>query len=200
MLYFSNPTSNPQVHDLMAAGRLGFIDTPKQGNKRPAGLNWCADNGRYGKGWPGLNRWLRWLDRNTGDAATCWFATAPDVVGNADATLAESRFWLPVLRDFGYPAALVAQDGLTPGQVPWQEIDVLFIGGSTRWKWGDAPRALITAALERGKRVHMGRVNSGRTFRQARLLGCHSADGTFLTYGPTKNLPRMLRWHNQESQ
>jgi hypothetical protein len=28
----------------------------------------------------------------------------------------------------------------------------------------------------------------------AKRMGCDSADGTFLTYGPDVNLPRLLSW------
>ncbi len=40
----------------------------------------------------------------------------------------------------------------------------------------------------------MGRVNSYRRLAYAQSIGCHSADGTYLKYGPDLNLPRLLRW------
>ena len=176
----------------MRDGRLGFIDTPRQGNRRPADVTWCADNGCYGKGWPGADKWFAWL--GSMDPTGCAFATAPDVVGDAAATLAESLPWLPSIRALGYPAALVAQDGLESLDVPWDEFDVLFIGGTTTWKLGPHVRALVREAKRRGKRVHMGRVNSERRYRYAAGIGCDSADGTYLTYGPDTNLPNLLAW------
>lgn len=178
----------------MRDGRLGFIATPAQGNRRPSGVTWCADNGCYGKGYPGDEAWFAWLTAQVEDATTCAFATAPDVVGDAEVTLARSEPWLPQIRALGYPAALVAQDGLEAVTAPWDSFDVLFIGGTTAWKLGPDARALIAEAKLRGKPVHMGRVNSRRRYRYAQAIGCDSADGTFLTYGPDKLLPELLAW------
>jgi len=184
----------------MEDGRLGFIDTPAQGNRRPAGVTWCADNGCFGKGYPGDEKWLGWLAKNAHAAADCLFATAPDVVGDAAATLERSAPFLPQIRGLGYPAALVAQNGLEHLDVPWDEFDVLFIGGSTEWKLGPAARGLIQEAKDRGKRVHMGRVNSERRYRYAHEIGCDSVDGTYLTFGPDINLPKLLAWSRLEDQ
>jgi len=178
----------------MQAGTLGFIDTPAQGNRRPPGITWCADNGCFGKGYPGDEKWLGWLERNAHEAPSCLFATAPDVVGDAAATLERSAPWLPKIRALGYPAALVAQDGLEALEVPWDEFDVLFLGGTTEWKLGPWARELTRQAKDRGKWVHMGRVNSERRYRYANAIGCDSADGTFLVFGPDKNLPRLKTW------
>lgn len=122
------------------------------------------------------------------------FATAPDVVGDAVATLERSRPWLPQIRALGYRAAFVSQDGLTPGTAPWDEFDVLFIGGSDEWKLGLSGRLIAVEAKQRGKWLHMGRVNSARRLQYATWIGCDSADGTFLTFGPDVNLPKMLRY------
>ena len=56
------------------------------------------------------------------------------------------------------------------------------------------PRDLVAEAKERGKWAHMGRVNSMRRYDYARGIGCDSADGTYLTFGPTVNLPKVLKW------
>jgi hypothetical protein len=40
----------------------------------------------------------------------------------------------------------------------------------------------------------MGRVNSLKRFRAARSMGCDSVDGTYLTFGPDINLPKLLSW------
>ena len=199
MLFFANPCG-PAVRDAMRDGRLGYIDTPAQGNRRPEGVEWCADNGCFGKGYPGDEKWLAWLEKNAHAAADCLFATAPDVVGDAAATLARSAPFLPLIRAMGYPAALVAQDGLEDLDIPWDDFDVLFIGGSTEWKLGPAARHLIKQAKDRGKWVHMGRVNSQRRYRYAHEIGCDSVDGTYLTFGPDINLPKLLTWSRIEDQ
>jgi len=213
----------------MHARQIGYIDTPAQGNKRPAGVVWCADNGCFGKGWPGSEKWLAWLEKNADDAADCLFATAPDVVGDAAATLDRSAPFLPKIRALGYPAALVAQNGLENLEVPWDTFDVLFIGGSLEclpcrfvwpsdrkpkrgercplcwrmlreWKLSTASAALVRDAKARGKWVHMGRVNSGRRYQYAHHIGCDSVDGTYLTFGANINLPKLLTWSGVENQ
>lgn len=193
MLYLAN-ASSPRVREAMAAGAIGMMATPAERRSPAAAAYWAADNGCFGKGYPGDDAYLAWLDKHAEHAGRCLFATAPDVVGDAVATLARSTPFLPEIRRRGYPAALVAQDGLEGLQVPWDAFDVLFIGGSTAWKLGGAARRLAAEAKRRGKAVHMGRVNSGHRYAYASLIGCDSADGTFLAFAPDQNLARLQRW------
>jgi hypothetical protein len=199
-MYLANPTSSPATQAAMVSGSLGCITTPVQGNKVPAGAWWCADNGCFGKGYPGDEAWIGWLESRTADKSLCLFAVAPDVVGDAAATLARSAPWLPRIRALGYPAALAAQDGLEALTVPWDEVDVLFIGGTTGWKLGSDARRLIADAKARGKWVHMGRVNSQRRYTYARKIGCDSVDGTYLKFGPDTNLPNVMSWLRSAAQ
>lgn len=198
MLYFANPCGSAVV-TAMQAGTLGFIDTPAQGNRRPEGVTWCADNGAFSDKFD-ERKWWQFLENNAYAAADCLFAVAPDVVGDAGATLERSVPWLPQIRALGYPAAFVAQDGQESLEVPWDDFDVLFVGGTTDWKLGPHARRLVADAKARGKWVHMGRVNSERRFEYARTIGCDSADGTFLTFGPDVNLPRLLAWTRNNAQ
>ena len=191
MRYFANPSSQ-SIRDAMSAGLLDCIVTPHAGSKVPVGTRVCADNGCYGKNYVGDEKWLAWLAAQ--DRHTVAFATAPDVVGDAAATLERSAPWLPRIRALGIPAALVAQDGLEDLVVPWDSFDVLFIGGSTEWKLGAAARSIVAEAKARGKGVHMGRVNSRKRLIYADTIGCDSADGTYLVFGPDKNLPKLLGW------
>lgn len=176
----------------MTAGLIDCIVTPAQGNVIPPGAWWCADNGCFGKGYPGDGAWWAWVQALPTER--CRFAVAPDVVADAAATLKRSAQWLPLIRSLGLPAAFVAQDGLENLAVPWDSFDVLFIGGSTEWKLGPHTRQLITEAKARGKWVHMGRVNSQRRFTYGQAIGCDSADGTKLAWGPDVNLPIVLGW------
>lgn len=206
MLYLANPCGE-RVLDQMRAGVLGYIDTPAQGNKRPEGVAWCADNGCFSSRFNEA-KWWRFLEVNADHADTCLFATAPDVVGDADATIERSVPWLPKIRALGYPAAFVAQDGLTllhgalltegfKSSIAWDEFDALFIGGTTDWKLGPVVVELVAEAKRRGKWVHMGRVNSNKRYKYAAAIGCDSADGTYLTFGPDVNLPKLLGWVTQ---
>lgn len=178
----------------MSKGLIGMIATPAAGNAVMAGVDWCADNSIFGDSYPGDAAFLAWLGDRARYADRCGFAVAPDVVGDAEATLARSATMLPRIRAVGYPAALAAQNGLEDLAVPWDAFDVLFLGGDTAWKLGGHARQLVSEARVHGKRVHMGRVNSEERLRYAHEIGCDSADGTFLAFGPDKNLPQLLAW------
>lgn len=198
MLYLANASSE-KIRDAMRAGRIGMIATPNEGRAPLPGVRWAADNGCFSTRYVGDTRWIAWLRRHAGHASRCLFATAPDVVGHAAATLARSAPWLPAIRELGYPAALVAQDGLEDLTIPWAAFDVLFIGGSTEWKLSPAAAEIAAEARRRGKPVHMGRVNSRRRWTYAEHIGCDSADGTFLAFGPDTNLARLGTWLDQPS-
>lgn len=198
MLYLATP-SGPDVRAAMSAGRIGCMTTPAQGNRIPDGCEWAADNGKFGKGWPGAEAWFAWLQRQVEQydgRERCLWAVAPDVPFDAAGTLAESGPWLAKIRALGIPAAFAAQDGCDLLGLPWDEFDVLFIAGSTEWKTGPVAERLSREAKERGKGVHMGRVNSYQRLRTAEWFGCDSADGTYLAFGPEKNLARLAGWLN----
>lgn len=155
---------------------------------------WAADNGCFNdKTYVGDAAWLAWLSSLTALPGICEFVVAPDVVGDAAATLDRSAPHLRAIRSLGFPAALVAQDGLENLTVPWDDFDVLFIGGTDDWKLGQAAARLVGQAKAHGKGTHLGRVNSYKRLRYAEFIGCDTADGTFLRFHPD-NLHRMDRW------
>ncbi len=198
MLFLGN-ASSPRVRDAMTDGTMGMLATPNEGRAPLPAVVWAADNGCFSINYVGDDAWLGWLTRHADHAARCLFATAPDVVGDAVATLARSTPFLPLIRALGYRAALVAQDGLEHLTVPWDDFDALFIGGTTEWKLGAHARRLVAEAKARGKHVHMGRVNSSRRWAYAEYIGCDTVDGTFLAFGPDQNLRRMAAWSAQPS-
>jgi hypothetical protein len=157
---------------------------------------WAADNGCFAQGEAfEVDAWLRWLDRVP--SVRCLFAVAPDVFSDAERTLRRARPLLGEIQARGLPAAFVAQNGAEATAIPWDEFACLFLGGTTAWKLGAAARGLIQRAREQGKAVHMGRVNSARRLRYASLIGCDTADGTFLKFGPMINRPRLFGWFRQ---
>lgn len=126
------------------------------------------------------------------------FATLPDVVGDAAITLQESEPWLVPTRRLRVPTAFVAQDGsAAPGLIPWGEFSVLFLGGSDEFKLGDEGALVTHRAWQHDVPVHMGRVNSLLRMGYAKRLGCSTVDGTYLTFGPDKNLRRLIGWHKE---
>lgn len=193
MRYFANPTK--ECLPLMQAGVIGYMEVPGQARYRkqcPEAI-WCADNGCFSEKRFKEDRWFKWLSTRE-HVGRCAFATAPDVYGDAVATLERSTPWLPKIRALGYPAAYVAQDGQEHIAPPWDAFDVLFIGGTDVFKLGPVARQLVTEAHQHGHPVHMGRVNSQKRYRYADAIGCDSADGTFLTFAPSENLAYVLDW------
>ncbi len=176
----------------MRAGLLGQIVTPAAGNRVLDGVDWIADNAVFANKYPGDEEYLRWLG-NLPHRRRCRFAVAPDVVGDAAATLIRSLPMLARIRAI-VPVAYVAQNGATIDSLPWDQFDALFVGGDTKWKIGPEARALISEAKRRGLWAHMGRVNSRGRLQRAADSGCDSADGTYLAFGPDQNLPKLLRW------
>lgn len=183
------------TESLLDEKRIGLMNTPKNGYRIEPGWIWAADNGCFGKGYPGDEAWVAWLKGFSADQRKgCIFVTAPDVVGDSKKSLSRSLPFLPVIRDLGYPVALVTQDGMKPDDVPWTQIDWLFIGGTDRHKLGDEAKQLIAAAKYHDKKIHVGRVNSQKRFLAFAALGADTVDGTFLGFGPKVNLPKLLSW------
>ncbi len=180
-------------------GSLGLLITPE--SHRPNQYDvaefeyWAADNGCFTLGERfDLGAFLDWLSSFGLEARRrCIFATAPDVVGDWTATLARALPVLAEIRRRGFPAAIVLQDGATPDSVPWDDVDAVFVGGSTEWKLSAAAAELLERAAELGKWRHMGRVNSAKRMTEAAGMGALSVDGTLLVFGPEANRPRLHR-------
>lgn len=122
------------------------------------------------------------------------FVTAPDVVGDSTATLAYFHAYEPMLHDLELPVAFVAQDGLSIEATPWDCLEALFLGGTTEWKMGFQAARLAREAKQRGKWVHMGRVNSDRRVKYAQSIGCDSIDGTKFSKFADTYIPAYLSW------
>lgn len=198
MMYIGTP-SGPAIREAMSRGELGCITTPAQGNRVPDGAPWAADNGKFGKGWPGPVAWWQWVNRQVRKygADRCLWVLAPDVPFDAAGTLDESRPWLARIRALGVPAAFAAQDGCEAGLIPWGEFDVIFIAGSTDWKTGPVAERVCRDARDRGIKVHMGRVNTRNRLRTAEWFGCDSCDGTTFTRGGDGNWHQLAPWMDQ---
>ena len=203
MLYLSGACMASQASVLAAQG-IGLMLQPKNGMltylEQHRFPGWAADNGCFAQGEQftplTFYRWLARVPRSR-----LLFVVAPDVFPDHAATVARATPFLKDLRADGYPTAFVAQNGADVMTVPWELFDCLFIGGTAPWKLGRPARQLVRHALQLGKRVHMGRVNSSRRLLYARLIGCHTADGTFLKFrnrlGPTRGLQEMDDWFRQ---
>jgi hypothetical protein len=194
VIYYANPSTEP-VKDAISAGRLGCITSPKDGHLIFPDDGWevVADNGCFSNKWE-HDRWLRWL---LDVPRTIRFAVAPDVYDPTgapchEATLERWRTYGPLIERHGFTPAFVCQVGATVDNIP--DAAVYFLGGTTTWKLGPDAEQIAVTTRERGAWVHMGRVNTLRRLRVADDIGCHSVDGTYLTFGPDINLPRLFRF------
>src|SRR5262245_17875336 len=139
--------------------------------------NFAIDNGAFA----GFDRsaFERLLEKHKDRQDLCRFVAVPDVVASARRTLEAFEQWRERLA--GWRLALVAQDGLENLPIPWNQIDAVFIGGSTEWKLGKHAADVIRTAKICGKWVHVGRVNTPGRFEYFDELGADSIDGTGLS-------------------
>lgn len=158
---------------------LGVLSSPRRFYTNVDGWRWAADNDAFSD-WDDV-RYMRMLDGLAGIPG-CLFVTLPDVVGDAARTLELFHRWLPHVAPYGYPLALVAQDGLDVAGVPWDEISALFVGGTDEFKMGVEALELAREAKRRSLWVHYGRVNGHRRIRWARAAGADSFDGSSLSW------------------
>lgn len=129
------------------------------------------------------------------------FVSCPDKVGDHLATLELWHHWRPLLADLlgpdRPPIAWVAQNGATPDTIP-TDAEAVFIGGNDQgqgdWKDSATARDIILEAKALGLHAHVGRVNSLKRIAAAASAGADTVDGTYLRWGPDKNLARLLRF------
>lgn len=153
---------------------LAHLNTPDNLKEPMLNTPWALDNGVFGAFTTGRpwseEPFYTYLDRYA-----AWkpiWAVVPDCVGNRERTLELWQQHAPAVSAFGVPLAFAAQDGMTPDDVP-KNADVIFVGGSTSWKWRN-----LRTWTENFPRVHVGRVNSRRLLEQAAQCGAESCDGT----------------------
>lgn len=178
VIYLSPTTSIP---DRTRYGIM-FSANHQIGGQREAldsGVRWAMDNNQFTDDFTPV-RWYRWLDKLHKYAGQCVCIPIPDVVGDCLATLRQFELYAQIVRDYGYPVAFVSQNGLTPMMTPWDNFDVLFVGGDDKHKLRGEAAILIAEAKARGKWVHVGRVNSASRIK--RFYVADSCDGSGLIY------------------
>lgn len=154
---------------------VGQLLTPlTRYNLRDPSKPFAIDNGGYND--LDVDGLLSLMKREEHHRDACLFVSAPDVVCSARRTLELFDHFKPMFK--GWKLALVCQDGQEDLPMPWDEIDAIFIGGSTNWKCSKYPAHIIRAARALGKWVHAGRVNTAIRWKHFEDLGANSADGT----------------------
>ena len=187
MIYLSGSVADSYQALLIAAGIGLMIQPGNSYHRRIAAFRyWAADNGCFADQWD-EDRWIKWLEL-LDPAAGCLFAVAPDKYPDAIESLRRGLDFAPIVRDMGFPVAVVAQDGAERLDWAWDEMDCLFLGGRQRersrleWKESAAAASLARRARAAGKWVHMGRVNSLRRLKIAQFMGCQSVDGNLIKW------------------
>ena len=161
--------------------RLGWLMGPKHWKEPRSYLPYALDNDCFtaGDNWS-ETAWLEMLERTRCCAQKPRWVLVPDVVGDAAGTLARWERYAPICRRYGWPLAFAAQDGLAANDVP-SDADVVFIGGSTAWKW-----RTVAKWCDSFPRVHVGRVNTLERVWLCDDLGAESAEGTGWMKNPNR--------------
>lgn len=166
-------------------GRIGSLVTPGRW-KSPVGFApYAIDNGAFTGFKEGA--FLGLIEKARKHKPPLWILV-PDKVGDKGETLRLWEGWAPRLAGLGWPLAFAVQDGMFPGDVP-EGAEVVFVGGTTSWKWRNI--RLWTDAFPR---VHVGRVNTEKSLWVCHDLGAESCDGTGFFRNPGKELPKLLRY------
>jgi len=116
------------------------------------------------------------LAREEKNKSRCLFVAVPDVVGDARRTLEIFKHRHGLIRNWSL--ALVAQDGMENLEIPWSEIEAIFVGGCDPWKDSKSSLDIVRTAKTLGKFVHVGRVNTFKRFDRFAQIGADTCDGS----------------------
>lgn len=154
-------------------GLVGHLYSPGAQRGPFEFIPYGLDNERFtaGSSWS-ESKWIALLDWARLSGRPPLWVLVPDVVGDRERTLADYNRYYPLVRSYGWPVAFAVQDGMTASDVP-PTADVVFVGGTTDWKW--ATMAMWCASFPR---VHIGRVNTYRRLWDCADAGAESTDGT----------------------
>lgn len=172
--------SSPAVHYWAGAypGKIGWLVGPSAmpKTKLREWMPFALDNDAYGAFTSGQpwneEAWRSMLKQIWHSRRSPLWALVPDVVADREATLAKWVQFLPVVNAFGFVPAFAVQDGMTPADVP-AAAKVIFVGGTTQWKW-----RTVKQWVSNFPRVHVGRVNSLEKLWFCEEIGVESVDGT----------------------
>ena len=185
-------TMDRLAHTAMGRHHLGRLTSPSRWGNITDDLPWAADNDAF-HGFD-ADKFTAMLDRicDAPHTRLLWVA-CPDVVGNWRLTRAAFAEWSAAITKRQLPVAVVAQDGATLATIPWMLCHAVFIGGTDLFKEGQDAFEIGHEAKQRGKMLHVGRVNSYR--RCERWLGlADTIDGSQFSWFSETYLPDWLQW------
>lgn len=162
-------------------GMIGHLFGPGTQRGPVPGFEYAFDNNRFGAWKNGtewsMGAWLKLLDWGVKNQQKPRWALVPDVVTDRNATLREWSRYRDFVADRGFSLAFAVQDGMTALDVP-RDADVVFVGGSTEWKW-----RTMRGWCSDFPRVHVGRVNTYKLLYKCHDAGAEGTDGTGFTRG-----------------
>jgi len=174
------PSNNTHwaVHYLQGKyGHIGHLYSPGAGAGPYYHIPYALDNGAFaawtnGKEWD-RNAFVAHVDKYAFGRFHPRWVVVPDVVGDKCATLDMWGEWSGKMRrtDPHVHLAFAVQDGMDIGDVP--DADVVFVGGTTDWKW-----ATMESWCAAFPRVHVARVNGYESAMKCARAGAESIDGT----------------------
>lgn len=155
------------------------------------GCRFMLDNGCFSGKFEFI-QWLRNIEAACEFYDQCIGVILPDAVildskgnfvkGDWLGTLHQFYAYIHILEEYGMPAAYALQDDHPIEKVPFDDIQCLFIAGSTVYKESAQAKEIGLEAKRRGIHVHVGRVSSIR-----RMEICDYADtfdGTTFRWQP----------------
>lgn len=197
------PSNNSGIQVGYMAGKypdkIGWLLSPKGWIKPPSWMPYALDNGAYGAWINKLpwdsNEFRKHINKSKTAHKPLW-VVVPDVVTDMEATLISWQEWSPQLRLLlpNVPLAFAVQDGMTPYHVP-KDVEVIFVGGTTDWKWKN-----LYSWTDNFPRVHVGRVNSERLLWMAHDAGVESCDGTGWMRGGEDRLKGLWSYLEQSTK
>lgn len=156
---------------------LGWLIGPSNYKSPRVGVPFVLDNDAYlnyknGESFDS-SKWKAFLDKVKTTGHDPLWIVVPDVVADRDGTIQNWVRFSPTAHEYGWPLAFVVQDGMTSKDIPGN-CDLIFVGGTTSWKWRSIPMWCKTHP-----RVHVGRCGTSR-WKLDRLeqLGVESCDGS----------------------
>ncbi len=170
------------------AGRIGSLLSPGRWRRPVPFAPYALDNGAF----TGFKEdaFLRLLDKAAKHIPPMW-VVVPDAIQDRDGTLRLWKEWRPRLD--GWRLAMAVQDGMSAADVP-NDVDVVFVGGTTKWKW-----QTMRGWCSDFPRVHVGRVNTERHLWMAHECGAESCDGSGWMRDVEDEVPALVSYLEQST-
>lgn len=169
------------VHYLagLAPKSIGHLYTPARKEHPKSWLPYALDNGAFALASRGADfdeeAWRIALEFFAHHAQPPHWLVVPDVPFDGERTVELWKSTAHTYKQFHVPLALAVQDGMTPESVHDLEVqpDVIFIGGTTAWKWDN-----VRGWCQSFERVHVARVNGRAGLDICQDAGAESCDGS----------------------